>query len=37
LTDKSNLGLDFPNLPYYIDGDVKVSYHFIVSIDNDFY
>jgi glutathione S-transferase len=37
LTDKSNLGLDFPNLPYYIDRDVKVSYHFIVSINNDFY
>ena len=24
-TDKWNLGLDFPNLPYYIDGDVKLS------------
>ena len=24
--DKENLGLDFPNLPYYIDGDVKVVY-----------
>ena len=22
--DKSNLGLDFPNLPYYLDGDIKV-------------
>ncbi len=22
---KPNLGLDFPNLPYYIDGDVKLS------------
>ena len=22
--DKTKLGLDFPNLPYYIDGDVKV-------------
>ncbi|CAG2171422.1 unnamed protein product, partial [Oppiella nova] len=25
LSDKPNLGLDFPNLPYYIDGDVKIS------------
>lgn len=25
LEDKFTLGLDFPNLPYYIDGDVKVS------------
>jgi len=24
--EKYNLGLDFPNLPYYIDGDVKVGY-----------
>ena len=24
--DKESLGLDFPNLPYYIDGDVKVVY-----------
>ena len=24
--DKPNLGLDFPNLPYYIDKDIKVSY-----------
>nr|ABL09314.1 allergen Ale o 8 [Aleuroglyphus ovatus] len=23
--DKNKLGLDFPNLPYYIDGDVKIS------------
>jgi len=23
--DKVTLGLDFPNLPYYIDGDVKIS------------
>lgn len=23
--DKFNLGLDFPNLPYYIDGDVKIT------------
>ncbi|XP_071546707.1 glutathione S-transferase Mu 4-like [Panulirus ornatus] len=22
---KFNLGLDFPNLPYYIDGDIKIS------------
>jgi len=25
LTDKVTLGLDFPNLPYYIDGDVKLT------------
>lgn len=25
LNDKFNLGLDFPNLPYYIDGDVKLT------------
>nr|M1RIR6.1 RecName: Full=Glutathione S-transferase; AltName: Full=GST class-mu; AltName: Allergen=Tyr p 8 [Tyrophagus putrescentiae]AAX34055.1 Sui m 8 allergen [Suidasia medanensis]AGG10560.1 Tyr p 8 allergen [Tyrophagus putrescentiae] len=25
LTEKFNLGLDFPNLPYYIDGNVKLS------------
>lgn len=25
LNEKFNLGLDFPNLPYYIDGDVKLS------------
>ncbi|CAG2103198.1 unnamed protein product [Medioppia subpectinata] len=24
-SDKSTLGLDFPNLPYYIDGDLKLS------------
>ena len=23
--DKFSLGLDFPNLPYYVDGDVKVT------------
>ena len=23
--DKKDLGLDFPNLPYYIDGDLKLS------------
>ena len=23
--DKFNLGLDFPNMPYYIDGDVKLT------------
>ena len=28
--DKENLGLDFPNLPYYIDGDVKVVYLIII-------
>jgi glutathione S-transferase len=28
--DKFNLGLDFPNLPYYIDGDLKVSIHLIL-------
>ncbi len=37
LPDKFNLGLDFPNLPFYIDGDVKVGYHFIVLILKDFY
>lgn len=25
LKEKFNLGLDFPNLPYYIDSDVKLS------------
>ena len=25
LADKESLGLDFPNLPYLIDGDVKLS------------
>ena len=25
LSDKPNLGLDFPNIPYYIDGDLKIS------------
>lgn len=25
LNEKFNLGLDFPNLPYYIDGDVKIT------------
>lgn len=25
LADKQTLDLDFPNLPYYIDGDVKLS------------
>jgi len=24
-SDKTNLGLDFPNLPYYIDGDIKLT------------
>ena len=25
LDQKFKLGLDFPNLPYYIDGDIKVG------------
>ena len=25
LQDKPNLGLDFPNLPYLLDGDVKIT------------
>jgi len=25
LTDKFSLGLDFPNLPYYLDGDLKLT------------
>ena len=25
LVDKFNLGLDFPNVPYYMDGDIKLS------------
>jgi len=25
LSEKTTLGLDFPNLPYYIDGDVKIT------------
>jgi glutathione S-transferase len=28
--DKFNLGLDFPNLPFYIDGDLKVGIHSIL-------
>ncbi|GIX89416.1 glutathione S-transferase Mu 1 [Caerostris extrusa] len=28
--DKFNLGLDFPNLPYYMDGDVKLSQTFAI-------
>jgi len=27
LKDKFNLGLPFPNLPYYIDGNIKLSQH----------
>ena len=30
IPDKFNLGLDFPNLPFYIDGDVKVGIHSIL-------
>lgn len=30
LNDKFNLGLDFPNLPYYIDGDVKLSQSIVI-------
>jgi len=30
LADKFNLGLDFPNCPYYIDGDVKLSQTFAI-------
>ena len=35
--NKFSLGLDFPNLPYYVDGDVKVDnsenfkYHYLSS------
>ena len=25
---KDSLGMEFPNLPYFIDGDVKLSEHF---------
>jgi glutathione S-transferase len=25
ISDKSNLGLDFPNLPFYMDANVKVG------------
>ena len=25
LKDKYSLGLDFPNLPYFIDGDVRIT------------
>lgn len=28
--DKFNLGLDFPNLPYYIDGDVKLTQSHVI-------
>jgi len=30
LNDKPNLGLDFPNIPYYIDGDIKLSQTFAI-------
>ncbi|EFX60690.1 hypothetical protein DAPPUDRAFT_123298 [Daphnia pulex] len=30
LNNKFNLGLDFPNCPYYIDGDVKLSQTFAI-------
>lgn len=30
LKDKFSLGLDFPNLPYYIDGDVKLSQSLVI-------
>ncbi len=26
LKDKFNLGLDFPNIPYYIEGDIKLTH-----------
>lgn len=25
MSEKFNLGLDFPNLPYFIDGDYKIT------------
>jgi glutathione S-transferase len=34
--DKFNLGLDFPNLPFYIDGDVKVRLYLNVLIPCQF-
>ena len=30
LPEKFNLGLDFPNLPYYIDGDIKLSQSLVI-------
>ena len=30
LSDKPNLGLDFPNIPYYIAGDVKMSHFWAI-------
>lgn len=30
LNDKFNLGLDFPNLPYWIDGDVKLTQSMVI-------
>nr|XP_027205212.1 glutathione S-transferase [Dermatophagoides pteronyssinus] len=30
LNEKFNLGLDFPNLPYYIDGDMKMTQTFAI-------
>lgn len=30
LNDKFNLGLDFPNLPYYIDGDFKITQSHVI-------
>lgn len=31
IVDRHNLGLDFPNLPYYIDGDLKLT-----QVNNNF-
>ncbi len=36
IPDKFNLGLDFPNLPFFIDGDVKVGIHSILSKQHKF-
>jgi len=33
--DKFNLGLEFPNLPYYIDGDIKVRLYLNVLISRE--
>ena len=30
LNEKFNLGLDFPNLPYYVDGDVKLTQSHVI-------
>lgn len=32
LNEKDNLGLDYPNIPYYIDGDLKITQVIIIIL-----